>query len=92
LRMNSLRSALFSFCSVRLERKQSFILKQTPFSANNCIQWHGNTLTYDLVQCDGFNKWTIAWRWPWKAETCSNWCNFNVILNLWETVNSLKPG
>jgi hypothetical protein len=65
-----------------------FILKQTHFSLN--IWNNMEYLTYDLVQCDSFNKWTIAWRWPSRAETCSNWCHFNVILNKREIVNSFR--
>jgi hypothetical protein len=32
---------------------------------------HWNILTWELMQCTSFNKWTLSWRWPSKAETCS---------------------
>jgi hypothetical protein len=45
-------------CTQQEEKKksgtESFILKQTYFSVNNDMQQHGNILTYDLVQCSGF--------------------------------------
>jgi hypothetical protein len=36
--------------------RECFILKQTHFSVSNDMQQHGNILTYDLVQCNGFKK------------------------------------
>jgi hypothetical protein len=58
---------------------ESFVLRQTYFSVNNsnAVIWK----YVDIVNRDGFKKWTTAWRWPSKAETCSNWCDFNVILS-----------
>jgi hypothetical protein len=44
------------------ERRESFVLKQTYLSVNNDMQYHLNILICDLVQCDGFRKWTIAWK------------------------------
>jgi hypothetical protein len=32
------------------------LYSETHFIVNNDLQWHGNVLTYDLVQCDGFKK------------------------------------
>jgi hypothetical protein len=64
-----------------VEQRESFVRKQTHLSVNSNIQQHWNMLTYNLVQCDSFSKWTVAWRWPSRAKTCSNWCSFNVILN-----------
>jgi hypothetical protein len=96
----TLRSALFTFCGVHVCAASyvhvfnSFAyvpcISQTHFSVNNDMQQHGNTLTYDLVQCDSFNKCTIAWRWPSPVETYISWCDLNVIFNTREIVNSLS--
>jgi hypothetical protein len=40
--------------------RESFILKQIHFRVNDDMQQHGNTLTYDLVQCDIFKNLIIA--------------------------------
>jgi hypothetical protein len=65
-----------------VERRESFVLKQTYFSVNNdnAIAWKYTDLR-SSVQCNSLKKWTTAWVWPSKAETCSNWCDFNAILN-----------
>jgi hypothetical protein len=99
----SLRSAFFSFCGVRVcahficmfslfgRNGESFVLKQTHFSVNCDTQLHGNILTYDLAQCDSFKMWTVVWRWPSRAETCSNWC-FYCYFKLWPVLSWIKDG
>jgi hypothetical protein len=63
------------------EWRESFILKQMYFSVNNdnATAWKYIELKSSAVQW--FQNWTIAWKWPSKAETCSNSCDFNLILN-----------
>jgi hypothetical protein len=47
-----------------------------------------NILTYKLIQCGRFNQLTVAWWWPYGAETCRNSktkCDFkklNVIVKI----------
>jgi hypothetical protein len=42
-----------------------------------------NILTYELIECGGFNRLTVASGWPCMAETCRNSkikCDYNDVL------------
>jgi hypothetical protein len=44
-----------------------------------------NILTYELIEGASFNGLTVAWWWPYRAETCRNSeikCDFNDILGI----------
>jgi hypothetical protein len=44
----------------------AYILKQRRCAVVAC------NMTYELIQCGGFNRLTVAWGWPYRAETCHN--------------------
>jgi hypothetical protein len=67
-RYESIVSGVWAYILKRRRRRTAVACKYTDIRAN---------------KCGGFNRLTVPWGWPYRAETCRNSkikCNFNDIL------------